>query len=271
MTLTMDRNVPYYDDGPDLVEQGQIKLAEGLTDWEYEDADLLLPFTKGVMIITGDPGSGKDLFGNVIAWKMKRYFGKEVMRDEPPRRLFGPYIPFDRNTINEDLSEMAEISASKDTNKAKYTRMTMLANEWLDFKGNELLRDKVMYITEFSSWMYNRASLSPINIFMGQILRRWRHFDLLVIGSTQLKSELDPKTCLPYVSHEVRCKWSSLRPDTGNYTICKVRSITNKGVVNVGGGIVPYRLDGGAARDSLDGARYFDLYNSKSGAYGTGG
>lgn len=210
--------MPIFDDAPDLLETGQLSLMPGLTDAEYEEAIWMATLSKGVMIVTGEPRSGKDLFGNVFAWKMKRYFGKEILRDEPPRRSFGSYIPFNRGTVNEDLLDMAKIVNEKgETNKVKVQKMNMLADDWLEHTGSALLKDKVLYLTEFGGYMHNRAPMSPMNIFLGRILRRWGHLDMLVIGTTQLKHELDKFTCLPWITHEVRCKWSIQKPDTGLY------------------------------------------------------
>lgn len=260
----MLRNRPYYDDAPDLMETGELTLAEGLSDAEYEEAMWMASLSRGVMIVTGSPRSGKDLFGNVFAWKMKRYFNKQILRDEAPRRLFGDYIPFDRNTINEDIQEMEEIILERSTNKVKIQRMSMLADDWLEHKGNKILRNNVLYLTEFGGYMDRRRPMNPMNIFLSRILRRWGHLDLLVIGTTQLKSELDIHRCTPFVTHEARCKWSMLRENTGNYAIVRVKTITPTGAVEIGGKPIQYRIDGGLPREVLGGKRYFDLYNSKS-------
>ncbi len=255
-----------YDDSPDILETGQLELMPGLTAKEIIEAEWMATLSKGVMIVTGEPRSGKDLFGNVFSWKMKRYFGKEILRDEAPRSHFGNYIPFNRGTVNDDLQEMAEVLAEKNnnTNRTKMQKMSMLADEWLEHTGNALLKNKVLYLTEFGGYMHNRAPMSPMNIFLGRILRRWGHLDLLVIGTTQLKHELDKYTCLPWVTHEVRCKWSFAIPNTGLYHIHRVRTVTSAGAISVRRKMIRYVIDGGESREVLDGKRYFDLFNSKS-------
>lgn len=268
-----------YDDSPDLEERGLVELVEGLTEEEMQEAlTIIAPLSKGVMIVTGAPRSGKDLFGNTFAWKMKTYLkGRKVLRDEIPREAFGEYTLFNPTTLGEELMEMEEL-LEEELDKRKLTRkrvsnrvlshiMSNIADRWLEYKGNDLLRNTVLYLTEFSGYMYNRAPFNPMNVFLGRILRRWGHYDMLIIGTTQVKDELDKRTCLPYVTHEVRCSWSKTRLNTGLYNIYRTRTITRTGALEVSHRPIPYFIDGGKPRERLGGKRYFDLFNSKSGYF----
>lgn len=254
-----------YDDAPDLSETSQLELKDGLIDWEIEDASRIAPLTKGVMIVTGAPRSGKDLFGNWLSWKIKRYFkDKRILRDERPRRLFGSYIPFNPLMLQQDLARMKEVANGKGTYNDKVSQLDNMAKEWMTFKGEVLLKNAVLYLTEFGGYMYNREPFNPMNRLLGRILRMWGHLDLLVIGTTQQKHELDRYTCIPFITHEVRCKWSLKYRNTGLYNIYPQRYITTTGALEMSSKTISLSIDGGKSRPELDGKRYFDLFNSKS-------
>lgn len=265
-----------YDNSPGLEERGNLELADDLTDSELDEAiNIIAPLSKGVMIVTGAPRSGKDLFGNVFSWKLKNYFkNRKVLRDEIPREPYGEYELFNPTTLAVDLGDMEmqlmeelennNISRKRASNRMLEYMMSNIADQWLEYKGNDLLRDAVIYLTEFSGYMYNRAPFNPMNVFLSRILRRWGHYDLLVIGTTQQKAELDKKTCLPFVTHEVRCRWSKTKQNVGLYNIYRTRMITKNGALEVSGKRIPYMIDGGLPRERLDGLRYFDIFNSKS-------
>ncbi|MEO0250137.1 MAG: hypothetical protein ABIN58_11560, partial [candidate division WOR-3 bacterium] len=92
------------DDSPDAGAFGDIEIADGLTPYEIADAERWARFTRGVMLITGVPGSGKTALMNILAWKFRRYFRRRVILDSKPRRIFGPYVYY----THEFLYEMAE-------------------------------------------------------------------------------------------------------------------------------------------------------------------
>jgi len=92
------------------------------------------------------------------------------------------------------------------------------------------------------------------------------------------KRELDAISCLPYITHEVRCSWSLMQPDTTDVRIFKVRYVGAKGVIEATGQPMLIHINGGKERPELCDTcyvrdkrdcltcnrRYFDLYNSKN-------
>ena len=59
-----------------------------LTDAEAEDARFWYFYSRGLMLTTGPPGSGKGLISNMIGYKMRWYFDKNIIMDYKPRPLF---------------------------------------------------------------------------------------------------------------------------------------------------------------------------------------
>jgi hypothetical protein len=91
------------------------------------------------------------------------------------------------------------------------------ADKWVNSeRAKVLLENSIVGITEFWSWVYNREPHKPINKTMGGIHKMKRHFPTLILGCTQLESDLDKKTCKPFIDWRVTCT----RPqrDTTRYT-----------------------------------------------------
>lgn len=270
-TRTIDRiDNMYYPDTEEEEGLYNVELNPSLTEQEIDEALKLYKLSRGIMIVTGMPGSGKDLWGNVLTWKLRRFFkGKKVFRDEKPRKIFGYYEPFDDTTIMHEFvqliselnEELPDEISRKDIEAVK--KMADLSNQWLARIGEEKLKNSVLYQTEFWRFMHNRKPFSPTGILMGAIIKRWRHLDLLVVGTAPLKRELDAISCLPYVTHEVRCS-ATTDPNKFQYRFFPVRYVGTRGVLEVAGKPIPFIIDGGKHREELGGKRYFDLYVSKS-------
>lgn len=254
-----------FDDGDDLYG---FELQDGLTEEQIEDAKSLIPFIRGVMIVTGMPGSGKDLWLNALSYKIKRYFkNRKVFKDEKPKRLFGYYEPFNTMTVAEELSRIGEeLMPDKISRRAAktYQHIASLAEQWLTMGGEEKLTGGILCMTEFWKYMHNRNPFNPMGILLGAVIKRWRHLDLLLIGNAPKKRELDRYSCLPYITHEVRCSW--LGNNRGKYRIFRTRYVGTEGVLEVTGKPKVMVIDGNAQRELLGGQRYYDLFVSKSKA-----
>jgi len=270
-TRTIDRiDNLYYPDTDEEEGLYNVELNPGLTEREVEEALKLYKLSRGIMIVTGPIGSGKDLWGNVLTWKLKRYIkNKKILRDEKPRRMYGHYEPFDSTTIMHEFAQLATELESELPDEIKrrdadaIRKMANLSDEWLARVGEEKLKNSVLYQTEFWRLMHNRKPFSPIGILIGAIIKRWRHLDLLVLGTAPLKRELDAISCLPYVTHEVRCS-ATTDPNKFHYRFFPVRYVGTRGILEVAGKPIPFIIDGGKHREELGGKRYFDLYVSKS-------
>jgi len=264
MAMTELLNPDLFDESPEEDELYGFELQDDLSEEEVELAMKIVKWglLRGIVIVTGAVGSGKDLLGNVVSWVIKRCFkGRKSLRDEKPRKLFGYYEPFNTMTVVKELAE--EMPKEIERQDAKlYKRMASLAEQWLDTGGEEKLSGGVLYITEFWKWMLNRRPFTPMGILLGSILKRWRHLDLLVMGNAPRRHELDRFTCLPYVTTEVKCRW--LGNGKAGYRITRTTYISGEGVLKAEGKPIPVIIDGGKARDFLDGKRFFDLFVSKS-------
>lgn len=233
MSLKTDRPLDdfedsLFDDTRGYDDETGVRFAPGLTDRERKQAVILYRLFNelwGICAVFGDPGFGKDVFGNYLAYTLKRYFPhKRILRDEKPRRLFGHYDGlFNEEVLQDDLLKMRQIArgSRKEVDGQRFdgTYMEALeraADDWVTDKGEVLLHNSVLYLTEYWRYCYNREPHNPMNKTMGGIHKQKRHLDVLIIGTAQLVSELDKKTCKPWIDWRVTCTRSKV--DTTRYT-----------------------------------------------------
>lgn len=198
-----------------------VRLTKGLSEQERKQAALLYRLFNelwGLCIIRGDPGAGKDTFLNWFLFTCKRFFPeKRILRDEKPRRLFGPYAGlFNEDRIKSDLDQMRSVATGVGVRQMDVV-LEAAADKWAKSdRAMVLLQDSIVGLTEFWKYVYNREPHNPMNKTMGGIHKMKRHFNTLIVGCTQLESDLDKKTCKPFIDWRVTCTRS--RRDTTRYT-----------------------------------------------------
>ncbi len=216
-----------FDSSAGYDEEVGVQLATGLSPEEVHRATILYNLFNGLWglcIVVGDPGTGKDLFGNYIAYRLKRYFPwKRIMRDERPRPLFGPYAGlFNEEVLRDELLRMRDLAKGTSTVKVDEI-LERAADDWVTKEGAVLLKNSVLYLTEFWRYCYNREPHNPMNKTMGGIHKQKRHIDCLILGTVQLPTELDKKTCLPWIDWRVTCTRSGVNKTRFTYFIEKVK------------------------------------------------
>lgn len=242
-----------------------IRFAPNLTIEERQQATSLYRLFNGlwgVCIIKGDPGTGKDLFGNYLTYKIKRFFPqKRIVRDEKPRALFGTYdAVFDESVIVRDIKAMALIAKgarlSEDEDEepeapVAIRRLEAAADNWVKGRGEVLLKNSVAYLTEFWRYCYNREPHNPMNKTMGAIHKVKRHLDCLIVGTTQLTEDLDRKTCLPWIDWQVTCSRSTVNKTGFAFFVQKVKYDKRLNILLPLGRPFPIRFDAGKPRSEM--------------------
>jgi hypothetical protein len=254
-----------------------IELNLGLSEWEVQDAFHILRIIKGNgpffgfagnMLVSGPPRSGKDLFMAVMGWKGKRYFkGKKVLRDEHPTKLFGEYTFFNEDTLVSDVTRMSDVAEDDDDRKKKKLSRADFARtigEWCAESGEVLLQNSIVCKGEFWKDVDCRRPMSPMTLAFSGFMKMFGHLDMLLMGSVQDVDDLDRKRILPWVALHAKCTWWTDIPNTTRVSIYHVKWSKSKQQL-----ITLHRpfnifLDGGRPRSELGGARYYDLFKSKS-------
>lgn len=260
----------YYDD-TDLENLYEIPVTiENPTRIQRKEIEFLKTLYRGIMLVTGKPRSGKDLFGTSFTYLNKLYFGRPVMLDFKPKRLFGEYIPFDPKVLIQEINIMAKASAihvSGDLEEAMSLKEEDYFNnsskEWLE--NNETrFKNAILYLSELKRYCYNRNPHNRINKFIGSLCTIHGHLDLLILGTHVQAHEIDQYTYLNYVTFWAKCNWSLTRPNTTNVLISRGTYLTEQGSFDVSLKPVLYHVDGGMPRSFLAGKGFFDIYNSKN-------
>ncbi len=216
-----------FDDSAGYEDDTGIRFADGLSLKERKRATILYNLFNelwGVIVVKGDPGTGKDLFGNYLQYNLKRWFPwKRILRDEKPRSLFGKYTGlFNEQVIVDDLAKMRKIAKGVKATDIDNV-MDDAADSWVKGAGEVLLENSVLYLTEYWRYCYNREPHNPMNKTMGAIQKTKRHLNTLIIGTTQLIEELDKRTSKPWIDWRVTCSRSSVNPTGFTYFIEKVK------------------------------------------------
>lgn len=216
-----------YDTTAGYDEEVGVRLAEGLSPEDILRAKQIYNLFNGlwgVCIVVGDPGSGKDCFSNYLSYRIKMYFPhKRILRDEKPRILFGPYAGlFNEEVLQLELAKMREIARGVKGAQLDDV-LQKAADDWVSSKGTVLLKNGVLYLTEYWRYCYNREPHNPMNKTMGGIHKQKRHMDAFILGTVQLVTDLDKKTCLPFVDWRVTCTRSKVNKTRFTYFVEKVR------------------------------------------------
>lgn len=254
----------------DIEATSDFPLRPDLSRREQKEAEFLRTMARGVMLVTGQPGSGKDLFGASLAWLNKYYFGRRILLDFIPKKAFGEYTLFNAKVMMQEIEKMARLAGTDGvaTDKKKQKEQEEFAEDiskkWVEEQGETLLKGSVLYLSELKRYCYNRNPHNPFNKFIGSICTVWRHLDLLVIGTHVQKHEIDRYSFLEYVTHWGKCSWSLSRPNTTDVTFTRGAFIGAGGVYDVTAKPVVLHVDGSKPRGILNGKRFYDLYSTKN-------
>lgn len=251
--VAMDADL--FDNSAGYDDETGVQFAPGLSAEERLQATKLYRLFNGLWglcLVTGDPGTGKDLFGNYIAYKIKTYFlQKRILRDERPRELFGEYAGlFNDHVIKSELDKMRQVAKGAGLNYGE--ALQRAADSWVTKDGVVLLKNSLLYLTEFWRYCSRREPMSPMNRTMGGIHKEKRHIDVLLLGTSQLDSDLDRKTCLPWVDWKVFCGRSAHNTTGFTYNIFKVKYDRRRDILEpVVSSPFTLAIDGGRPRSDL--------------------
>lgn len=224
MESTVKLDPSMYDSSSGYDDESTIRYASNLTEEEHNNATILYKFFNelwGIVAVKGDLGAGKDLFGNWLQHTLGRYFpALRLIRDEKPLILFGKYDSlFNEYVINEELKKMQDIAKGIMDENNKRDKLIETARQWATDEGKVLLHNSILYLTEWWRYCNKRYPFNPMNNTMGGIHREIRHMTCLLIGTTQLISDLDKHTCKPFINWQVTCGRSNINWSTFKYRV----------------------------------------------------
>lgn len=251
-----------FDEDIDVIEILQPR--DGLTLREEKEAGFLRTIGKGVMLVTGKPGSGKDLFATSISYLNKYYFNRRILLDFRPKETFGEYTLFNAAVMMQEIDKMAKAAKTEGATVDETDKLVQTASEKYIEQNEILFRGAILYLSELKRYCYNRNPHNPVNKFIGSLCTVWRHLDILIIGTHVQMHEIDQYSFLAYVTHWAKCSWSLTRQNTTDVTITRGAFIGSSGVYDVAAKPVILHVDGGKSRELLNGKRFYDLYPTKN-------
>lgn len=258
-----------YDTSPEPDPNEEPELNDDLTQEELGEVELFKQLKMGVMIITGEPGAGKDTVMHFILWKLRTLFKDfKVFLDRKPRMLFGQYIPFDEEIL---LEEMARLDDKYKTGEsdihidfARYSKnkehLNEVINSWLG-NAEDTFFNSGIGLQEFWRYFYNREPHNAMNRALHPFLKRYRHYKMLIIGTTPHPDELDVKSCLKYVTHEINCSQTATK-GVHIASVFRRRFYNGQSLVQVAAPPIHLIVDALKPRDRLDGGYIYQLFNS---------
>ena len=256
-------------DDDDANEMGDFDIKEGLP-WKVEkQIELMKTFARGFMLITGEPGGGKDLFAVSTAAIFKYYFNRRVILDFQPKKAFKAYTMLDGPMIVEIIKELAKqykvrgVENSGD-NKEFTQFMEEATKKWLlEGQGFDIFNKAVYYISELKPVAYNRNPMARTNKFIGSLGTVWRHLDLLLMGTHVYSNELDVKAFLQYAKLRTKCS-QTMKQGVIVANIYRGQFAGPDFVVsNIAMKPLVWTVDGLEPREFLGGKRFVDLYKTK--------
>jgi hypothetical protein len=270
---SIQERLRFVDDDGDDDEMRDFSVDKELPFAARKQVELLLTIARGFMLITGDPGSGKDLFAVSTASLFKYFFGRKIILDFLPRKLFGAYTLMDAPTIVRKIKELAKaykvqgIEESGDPGELSQW-MEEATKKWLlEGEGYNLFHRAVYYASELKPLAYNRNPMARTNKFIGSLGTVWRHLDLLFMGTHVYANEIDVKAFLQYAKLRAVCT-QTLEQD-----VFKVR--VHRGMYAEAGFVVTshklrpvvFTINGREPRDYLGGKSFYDLYKTRHMAF----
>lgn len=251
-----------YDESVGYDDESGIKFAPDLSLMDRRRATLLYRlFTPprevsglwGLCVVYGAPGTGKDTFGNYLSHTIKRYFPwKRILRDEPPRDLYGPYGGlFNEQVLHDDFATMRSATKGVKAITEVDAVLERAADEWVKGAGEVMLKNSVLYLTEFWKYCYKREPHNPMNKTMGAVHKVYRHLDCLILGTIQTTDDLDRFTAKPYINWMVTCTKSTANITGFVYYVQRVAYDKRKDLLLPIGSPFPVPVDAGRPRSYL--------------------
>ena len=162
----------YYDEEDPENLYGFPVVLPNPTRLEKKEMETLATFNRGVMLVVGPARSGKDLFGVSVAYQNKRYWGRPILLDFKPRRLFGEYTYFNPIMMSNEIDKMAKAANLDEGNPDEVlTKQQELIRQdardkWIE-EHEVKLKKAVIYLSELRRYCYNRNPHNRTNKDVG--------------------------------------------------------------------------------------------------------
>jgi len=211
----------------------------------------------GVMFVEAKVGQGKDLFVMALSYQGKRYFGRPVVLDMRPKKLFGFYHYMNPQIMVREINKMAKKAGIGGVDidiplkgKKEEQAFDEVAKDWLG-ENKVMFQNAVVYLSELGRYCPRRNPHNRVNRFIGSLASQVRHLNMLLVGTHVLEEEIDRTTFLGHTNIWAKPKWGMRKLNTTDVKIERGVYESEYGCFNV---VLPpfnYQVDGGQPREFL--------------------
>lgn len=162
----------------------------------------------GVVLVKGDPGSGKSTWGFSTAWIRRKLWGYPVVSNVLAKPAFGEYTYLDTESL---VGEFLKVNAAveKEVRQWKHSKKLSPRDEEVAgsaWEGSNIaLHNSTIIWDEGYGSLDKRRFMSPKMILLSYLVQQQRHFNCLIIIMASTDKMLDDIRINPFASHEVNC------------------------------------------------------------------
>lgn len=266
MVISLEEKQIHIDDSHEFED---FQRLEGLSWIVNRQLDMFDQIARGMMLVKGEPGGGKDTFTASTAKIYQHYFNRPILLDFEPKPLFGPYTSMTTMVILKHVRKIAKelrvegIEDSEDKEELAQFMEEATIRWLLEGEGYDIFKNAVYVISELRKVAFNRNSMSRPNKFIGALGTVWRHLDLLVLGTHVKQNEIDPKAFLQHANMRAHCAQTE-KPDIFRVTVTRTSWVgANFVISNLRLKPLTFWVNGQEPREFLGGKRFYDLFYSK--------
>lgn len=260
--LTRVQKKLMYEDDKVYSPSELLQLNPNLDDSELEDALFWAKFRRGILLNTAQPRQGKSTIEHMIAFKMNYYFKMLPVLDTRPRSIFGDYVPFSQDMLEEQVIRMDLLEKRGNLSTG---------NDWITDRGEIFLRNAVIGLDEFGSKYMNRRDSPnlPIKKYLLKLADYWGHSQCLWICSGISVDDID-RRYLDKIVWEARCTRiydaEECEEDPSTIIIGAWISPTRynpfKDSMEVAGEPIPMRINASKPQKCLNGLAWKDIFKT---------
>jgi hypothetical protein len=255
---TEERTLPdsYFEDGLEADPYTIPVILPDPTREERREIRYLKSIYWGVMFVEAKVGQGKDLFVFTLSYQGKRYFGRPIVLDTRPRKLFGFYHYMNPQIMVREINKMAKKAGIEGVDvkaplKGKEEQaFDEVARGWLG-ENEVMFQNAVVYLSELGRYCPRRNPHNRVNRFIGSLASQVRHLNMLLVGTHVLEKEIDQTTFLGHTNIWAKPKWGMTKLNTTDVKIERGIYESEYGCFNVTLPPFNYQVDGGEPREFL--------------------
>lgn len=156
--------------------------------------------TRGLVMVTGLPRSGKTLFTSVVSYWMKELWGITPLLDYHPKDGYGNYVYIPEKQFMAELTKVNELADEQ----AKMSEGKRVIENAIG--GNNIIFDHaVLVLDEAIRYVSCRETSSNASKVYATFIQTWGHYQGVTFLNAIRMKDLDRQRVYPLRTCEVKC------------------------------------------------------------------